>query len=80
MIIVHNDLLSLLHPVVAGLHFWQVVFSRGGQTGCFVLRDEGKTKLSATIPAATQHIRVLLFLIENCLVKVGRGQIRVQVH
>ena len=64
----------MLHPVVAGLHFWQVVFSGGGQTGCFVLRDEGKTKLGATNPAATQHIRVLLFLIENCLVKVGRGQ------
>ena len=65
--------MPIIHPfVVAGLHFWQVVFSRGGQTGCFVLQDERKSQQSTTNPTATQHIRVLLFLVQNCLVKVGK--------
>ena len=65
------------HPfVVAGLHFWRVVFSRGGQTGCFVLQDKRKSQQSTTNPTATQHIRVLLFLVQNCLVKVGRYIVR----
>lgn len=61
------------HPLsVAGLHFWRVVFSRGGQTGCFVLQDKRESQQSTTHSTATQHIRVLLFLVQNCLVRVGK--------
>ena len=55
-------------PTVAGLHFWRSVFLSGGKTGCFVLQE--LERRSKPAESNSKHIRVLVFLVLNCLTKV----------
>ncbi len=55
---------------VAGLHFWEVVFSRRGQSGCFTLHWDRKADGSGS-GNGCKHVRRLLFIVQNQLTKVA---------
>lgn len=56
---------------VAGLNVWRVVFSRGGEAGCFIIRAEREGEKKSVRPFDPyRYVQVLLFLVHNCMVKV----------
>lgn len=52
---------------VAGLRFWEVVFSRRGLFGCFTL--DGCSECDGS-DDSVRHIRRLVFIVQNLLTKV----------
>ena len=50
---------------------WRVVFSRGGEAGCFIIRTEKEGEKKSVQPFDPfRHVQLLTFLIHNSMVKV----------
>ena len=68
---------SHFHILVAGLKFWKVVFSRGGEVECFVFKKSRVEERDNDVTTGYhdwsqfKHIQFLFFLVQNCLVKVS---------